>query len=296
MSSFSPSEAGLEGFRVTRENPRAFARWAFFSFAVSVLGAVVTVNMPAEVRDALQTLNAKETPDAGVLLRALVSVAPLMGLGLLIQCMMGAAVYRIILRHDDARFGYLRLGADELRLVALTLIYFVLAVICFAAGLLAAALLAAAASFAGTGAAMVVGGVAELLVMGLAVYVAVRLSLAPVITFDRRRLAVFQSWALTRGRFWPLLGAYVLALACMVVVALLAVVVFTFLAGAVMLALGGEMDMSAIFNPDDTSLATYFNPLMVAYMVMGSVITALYYAVIAAPGAVVYQHLIDGNG
>lgn len=296
MNRLSASEAGLEGFRVTRENPRAFARWAFFSFVVSVVGAFVTVNMPPEVRSALQTLNADETPDGVTLMRALIAVGPLLVFGLLIQCMMAAAVYRIILRHGDGRFGYLRLGGDELRLMALTLIYFVLAVVGLAAALLAAALLGLTAGAAGQGVGMFVTAAAELFVMGLAVFVAVRLSLAPVITFARRRLILFESWKLTRGYFWPLLGAYVLAIACMVVIALLAVVVFTFLAGALTIATGGEMaDVGAIFNPDETSLVSYLNPLMIAYMVMGSIVTALYYAVIAAPGAVAFQFL-TGDG
>jgi len=292
MSGFSASEAALEGFRITRENPRAFGAWVAVSFAISVLGAIVTVLMPPEVRHALETLRADETPDMARLLDALIAVAPILVLGLAIQCVMAAAVYRLIFRHDDTRFGYLRLGMDELRLMGLTLIYIALFMLLLVGVTMGAAIIAALAAFAGQTAAIFMGGVAELFSLGLVVFVLVRLSLAPVATFAERRLAVFESWSLTRGHFWRLFGAYVLALACVVVVGILAMVVFTGVAGVVVLLTGGQLaDLSGIFKPDETSIRTYFNPGLIAYMIVGSVFSALYYAVIAAPGAVAYQHL-----
>ena len=289
---FTATEAGLEGFRITRENPRAFARWVFFSFAVSAVGAVVNVMMPPEVRSAVATLAANETPDAGTLLDALIAAVPLLVLGLTIQCMMAAAIYRIILRHDDARYGYLRLGWDELRLMGLTLIIVAIVVLGLGGLSLAVTLIATMASVGGQGAMVFVGTLAELVVMGLVLFVAVRLSLAPVATFAERRLVILESWTLTRGYFWRLLGAYVLALACMIVIGLLALVLFLAVAGAIMIAAGGELsDLQVILRPDQTSLLSYAHPAMIAYTVLGSVITALYYAVIAAPGAVAYQQL-----
>lgn len=294
MAGFSASEAALEGFRITRENPRAFGAWVAVSLAVSVLGAVVTVLMPPEVRHGLETLRADETPDMANLLDALIAVAPILILGLAIQCIMAAAVYRLIFRHDDTRFGYLRLGADELRLMGLTLIYIALFMALLVAVTLGAAVVAALASFAGQTAGLFMGGVAELFSLGLVVFVLVRLSLAPVATFAERRLAVFESWRLTRGHFWRLFGAYVLALACIVVVGFLALVVFTGVAGVVVLLTGGQLaDLSSIFKPDETSIGAYFNPGLIAYMIVGSIFSALYYAVIAAPGAVAYEQLHD---
>lgn len=292
MFGFSATEAGLEGFRITRENPKAFGAWVAVSFAISLIGALITVLMPAPVRHGLETLRATETPTAGQLLDALIVVAPILFLGLAVQCVMAAAVYRLIFRHDDTRYGYLRLGADELRLMALTLIYIVLFIGLVFAVTFVTALAAALASFAGQGAGRFVGGVAYLFALGLMVFVLVRLSLAPVATFAERRLAVFESWGLTRGQFWRLTGAYALALACIAVVGVLALTVFTGVAGAIVLVSGGQLsDLSGIFQPDETSIRTYANPGLIAYMLVGSVFSALYNAVIAAPGAVAYRQL-----
>ncbi|MDB5445936.1 MAG: hypothetical protein JWQ97_1253 [Phenylobacterium sp.] len=292
MTPFSATEAGLEGFRITRENPKAFALWVTFSFLVSVLGAIVTVSMPAEVRTALETLRADQTPDAHQLLEALIAAAPLLVFGLTIQCVMAAAVYRIIFRHDDVRFGYLRLGLDELRLMALTLLFLLLVIGLLVVVTVAAGLVMAVVSAAGAPLAIFIGAVVELFAIGLVVHILVRLSLAPVITFAERRIALFESWKLTHGHFWRLFLAYLLAAFCIVLITLLALILFVTLAFIYLTITGGSYsDISAIMHPDETAYSSYFNPGMIAYMLVGSVITALWYAVIAAPGAWAYLKL-----
>ena len=204
MSRFSASEAALEGFRITRENPRAFAAWAAVSFAVSILGAVVTVLLPAEVRHGLATLSADETPDARQLLDALIAVAPILALGLAIQCIMAAGVYRLIFRHDDVRFRYLRLGADEARLMGLTLIYVGLIIGLLVAVTLGAAIIMALASFAGNTAHDLRGlGPADPRVRSASSASCLRPALAGAGRHLRRSPAsrIFESWELTRGAF-----------------------------------------------------------------------------------------------
>lgn len=291
---FSPSDAALEGFRVTRENGRAFGWWAAASFLVSVAGVFVTVLMPANVRNAMETLRAEDTPDIGTLVNALIAVAPLFVFGLAFQCMMAAAIYRVIFRHDDKRYGYLRLGGDELRLMGLTVIFVVLTILLAVALTLGAAIVVTIVSFASRGLAVSVGAIAELVSLCVLVWVLVRLSLAPPATFAERRIRIRESWELTRGSFWPLFGAYLLAIACIVVIGLLALVLFTAVAGIIVLIGGGQLsDLSSIFHPDETSFSAYLNPGMIAYMIVGSLFNTLYYAVIAAPGAVVYRGLHD---
>jgi hypothetical protein len=69
-------------------------------------------------------------------------------------------------------------------------------------------------------------------------------------------------------------------------------VVFTGVAGVVVLLTGGQLsDIRGIFNADETSLRSYLSIGVIAYTVVSSVFSALYNAVIAAPGAVAYRHL-----
>jgi hypothetical protein len=77
-----------------------------------------------------------------------------------------------------------------------------------------------------------------------------------------------------------------------VVIGVLILVVFTGIAGVVVLATGGKMDdLRTIFAPDQSSLRSYLSVGLIAYMIVSSIFSALWYAVIAAPAAVAYQQL-----
>src|SRR4249920_3757660 len=57
MSGLKPTEWALEGFRITRENPRAFGAWVVVSVGVSVLAAIIDVFLPASVKHGLDTIS-----------------------------------------------------------------------------------------------------------------------------------------------------------------------------------------------------------------------------------------------
>ena len=296
MTTFSPSDAALEGFRLTRERPRVLLIWSVFQFVVSVLMATLMISLGVQHLMAVEEAGAGGQTDAATVLAELRDLAPIylvmLAVGLVFTAIMAAAVYRAVLEPGDDRRGYLKLGADELRLILLKLIYiFVLGGIVFAV-VLVAALLATAASSLSAGVGQFVGLCVGLFAIGLLLFIAVRLSLAPAITFAERRIAIFDSWALTRGMFWRLLGAYTLAVASIVVVALLGLVIFSAVAAIVVVAGGGQLaDAGAAFNPDPASFSSYFTPLTLAYLAFAACLTALYYAVITAPGAVAYRAL-----
>ena len=290
MSGFKPADAALEGFRITRENPRTFATWIAASLGVNILAAIIDANLPAGIKQGLDSIGGADQLTPSQLLDTLIATAPILVLGLAIQSIMAAAVYRLIFRHDDTRFGYLRLGGDELRLMALTVIYIFLIMGLVVAVTMLAGIVVAISSAAGPAVQTFVATAVGFIALGVIVYVLVRLSLAPVATFAERRLAVFESWSLTRGQFWPLLGAYALAVACIVAIGLLLMVVFTFAAGAILVAQGGQFgDVWAMLKPKDNSLRSYLSVGVIVYLLIDSVFRALYNAVIAAPGAVAYE-------
>lgn len=293
MTAFSPTDAAFEGFRLSREQPKALLVWTGVSLLSSVVSAIYLINIGPEARDFLEAGAKSESADPAQMFAFLQAMAPMSLLGLLVQCVMACAVYRIMLRPEDKGFGYLKLGMDELRLIALTLIYVVLAMGLIVVASLAAGIATVAAAALGQGAAMFVGLVMYVFILGLLLFVAVRMSLAPVLTFARQKIDVFGSWKLTHSQFWRLVGAYSLAVSCIIVVALLVLVIFTAVAALIT---GGSVEAAqAVFNPDHTSLATYFAPLTVLYLLLASGMTALYYVVICAPAAVAFQALSKGE-
>jgi hypothetical protein len=293
MAGFSPTDAALEGFRIARERPRALLACSLFVFAISLLGVFIEVSMPAEARAAREALAAQEPLEPGALLEAMTVLSPILLFGLLAQCVMAAAIYRILLHEREGSIRLFRLGPTELRLMALAMVALVLTMFAFAAAVLFSVLAAAIVSPFGEAAMYIMGTAAWIFSLGVIIHVAVRLSLAPVITFDRGRLSILDSWPMTRGCFWRLCGAYVLAIACVVVVAVLALMVFLPVAGIVVITSGGSLaDVGEIIRiPEENTFAAHFEPLRVAYMLVSSLFNALWYAVIAAPGAYAYRAL-----
>src|SRR6185503_4392972 len=112
-------------------------------------------------------------------------------------------------------FLHLRIGRDELRVLA-ALLLLVLVAALLAALLVGVILLGARASPA---LAVLVGFVGAIGVYG----VLLRLGLVSPIAFAERRISLAESWRRTRGQFWSLVG---MALLLLCFTALLAVIVW----------------------------------------------------------------------
>lgn len=288
MTTLSATDVALEGFRVTRENPRTFLIWSGFSFAVSIVGGLLTITMGDEAREALAVLGGREPPSFDVLIKALETLLPLLGLGMISQSMIGAAVFRIVLRHADHGFGYLKFGMDEVRLLIISLLYFVMAtVLVFLLSVPAGALALVLQGVVGTTAALFIG---VAIVMLTSAWIGARLCLAPAITFSERRLAVFESWKLTKGNGWRLVGGYTLAFFCYIVIVILGLSILTALAA---IGTGGNLEAAGkLLNPDSSSFSNYFTPWTIAYLVFGAPISVLWYCVFASPAALAYRILV----
>jgi len=292
MTNFSPGDVAFEGFRVTRERPRVVLIWAVFHLLVSFASATALIMLGGEAF--LQADNAADmsTEELAVFMRdmapAYLVLAPI---GLMVVSVSAAAVYRLHLRPQEAvEHGHLRFGADEVRLMLLTLVYYLLVILGVLALSVVAAVAAALASMAGQGAMTLTGVGMMLFFAGVGIYVLVRLSLAPVLTFQHRRLVVFGSWAVTRGHFWRLLGAYLLALIMVVVISLLMMVIFAALAGIATVALGGSLEsVGEAFQPDFSSFAAYISVQTILYLIFNALLTAIYYPAILTPQVIAYQ-------
>ena len=292
MKTFSPTDAALEGFRLTREKPRVLLAWSVANFIISVIMALALIAMFGPMLAELEAVNAS-SDDPRQALAMFEKLAPLYALvlpaGLIVIAVWSGAVYRAVLRPADNRFWYLRLGGDELRLTLLMLIYVVLAIGFTFVLTLVAGLLSAGALAIGGPVGALISAIIGLIGIGVFIWVAVRLSLSGPATFAERHIRVFESWILTRGVFWPLLGAYVLSLALVIVVMLLALVIYAAIAA---ITLGGDLSqIGKVFQPDTSSLATYFTPAMLIYLVFGAFLGAVQNAVIYAPPAVAYRDL-----
>jgi hypothetical protein len=278
MAGFSITEVGFTGFRVVREHPRAVLFWAaaelvFMILLTLALGPMVNTltSLPPEVWRDSKRLSAAIEPYAGTADAVWLLLAPF-------NAVLNAAMNRAVMRPDQDRFGYLRLGLDELRQLGLILILLALVFV-------GATLVGILVQFGGPalGALALTAAIALWIVGGL------RLSLASALTFDRRQIDLVGAWRLTQGRLMPLVAAYALAAAMSIVVFLLTSAV-TEAAVALASLAGGDASQAARMP---TSLSAFLRPAEIVNLVLGAVSVALMWPVWLTPPAAIYLRLRD---
>ncbi|WP_332640531.1 hypothetical protein [Brevundimonas sp.] len=297
---FSATDAAFEGFRLVRRNPLALVAWTLL-YAVLTLTALFSLSTMVGSLEAWSVqAEAMESVDQPSLdqVMALMSgfgaimaqVAWLLPVSLVVGAMLGAAVARGVLNPSRDRFGYLRLGMDEVRVLVVTFVLGVImtfvAVVAFVA---LGVLIGGAKAAGGGGAAAIAGVVGVLALICLFIWLGVRLSLAVPITVAEKRFAFFDSFNLTKGRFWPLLGMAVLAFVMVMVVQLLSSIVtmpIAFASGMESWSFGSGQDAEDVRAALDVT-----NPWVIAHAVAEAIVSALTVGILYAPFAAAYRDI-----
>ena len=291
--SFNATESAFEGFRLARRAPLAILTWAgayiaFFALFFAVAGgSLVTIISLAEQVEQNPSPSMDDLTMLGQAYGAMMGLA--LPLSLLFSAVLATAVARSVIRPQDKRFGYLRLGRDELRVLGATLLVAVLMFFVTMGGALIIGLFAGLA--AGTGASWllipaVLGGLA---LVAVAIWLAVRLSLVVPITFAEEKIAIKESWAITKGRFWPLLGMAILAGVMSILVGLLGSIVIA----PLNLIFGGLNSLIGAETTNIAALVARFWPALLIWGVVNALLSAAQAAIIYAPFSSAYLGLKD---
>jgi len=235
MSNFSPSDAALEGFRLTRERPGTILAWAGVYFAGIMLMALVMVigigpKFIAFIKDG--GLQSGDTEAFGTLLaQSWPAFLVVLAAAVFLLSILTAGIYRLVLRPKEPGFAHLKLGADEVRLALIHLILFAIGMV-----FLVAIDLVVGIGRSADGGGAVLMSLLGLILAVLMVWVGVRLSLATPMTFAEHHLSLAAAWRLTRGRFWRLFGMIMLAVIFYVMIwmliSIIAVLFITLAGGA----------------------------------------------------------------
>ena len=292
MARFSATDAAFAGFGLIRRRPGAVTWWAaallIFQLVAGGLALIFAGDALTQMRD------------ASVQPAAALRLAPLLLLFIPLVLAVYAALYsaavRTFLAPEPLRFGGLRFGADELRLIGAILLMVLIviaadigaALVAIGATLLIG-LLTAVTVHAPLGWVSVFHWLALLCVGVTEALVVVRLSLTVVTTVAERRIGLRRSWTLTKGHFWPLLGAYLL----MAVLSLIVFLVLLALGAAIFAVLpmdGGFAERMRVmrFWPGAGAGILVWAAWIVMRLV-GLWLTAAWHAVALGPAAQAYQ-------
>lgn len=298
MRDFSIGEAALVGFRLTRERPRAVAVWAVLNLIFNLAAVMVLVGVGGPAMMALQTTPGEAAAqDPTATLELINQLLPAYGLMLFLwlgfSAVTAAAATRAVQRPDEAAMGYVRLGAEEARvLLVMAAIGLILACAYIGSslvmGLLLGVVIGATGGGGGTAAAASMAVVLVPVVLLGLLWLWTRFSLAVPMTMARGRVDVFGSWALTRGRSGKIFLTYFVAFALYLLVAMLGLAIFLGVGAVVS---GSASPMEAVMAADMSSIGAYFNVLTVTYAVVMSGIGALGMAIILCPPAAIYAAL-----
>jgi hypothetical protein len=298
MPSFSPTEAAFEGFRLTREHPRAVLAWvgAYFVFTLSL--AVLTIAWVGKDFAVLQALSHQTNPDPTEMMRTFGKLAPFLMVVIPAQviffAVLNCAIYRAVLRPFESGMAFLRLGADEMRMIAVISILFLVWLATLFVLTVVVTLAAGTIGVFGGSIGAFFGWLVDMAALCAAVWVLVRLSLAGPMTFEQGRLVVFGSWSFTRHCFWQLTGAYLLAMLMGVVILLLMTVISYALITLSMMATGGALNpVGHDVQADVSSLSAFLTLPTILSQALGSGMVTIYFIIALSPAAIAYQGLAD---
>jgi len=289
--SFSASDAAFEGFRLVRRHPVAVLFWSlaylvFFALLFGAFGAGLAEVMAAA--KAIEDSNDFTVSSFQSLAQAYGTfVWLLIPLSLVAGGILNAAVARAVLTPADSAFGYLRLGADELRVIAVSLILSLVMTAVAMVGFGVAGGLAGVAVAAGQNALYLLVVLVGLATVAVLVWLALRLSLAVPITVAEKRIAPFASFALTKGRSLPILGMGVIAFVMSLLVGLLVDIIGT----PATLMTGTLEGLGSLQGESTLAIIQQAWPVLVTWGVINAVMSALQLAVLYAPFSVAYRDI-----
>jgi hypothetical protein len=199
------------GFRIIRDKPLAVVVWAviymvLFAGMMLLMRPIMTAQVQAMAGDPQAQIAAFGAMAGRFLLLFL--------LMLVVYVVLFAAAQRAVLKPERQGFFYVRLGMDELRLLALTILFMVAYYIAMLVLTLIVTLLIGIVA----GASGSPGLAAGLFLLDLAAIIAftawyyIRFGLAFPLTIMREKIVIGEAWRITRGRFWALFAASLVVL------------------------------------------------------------------------------------
>jgi hypothetical protein len=287
MSNFSPSDAALEGFRLTRERPGTILAWAGVYFAgIMLLAIVIALGIGPKYFAFIKDSNS--ATDIDDFSNILANSTPTLIVGLILAIFLSSillnGINRAILKPNAGGFSHLKIGSEEVRVSIVSVIIWVTLTILLSPVAVSLGVLFYALQ------SIVQGDFGVIAVAKLAmsvfmfaltatplIWIGVRLSLLMPHTFYTNRIDFRGAWQSTKGEFWHLAGMMLLVATFYAMVALLLLVIDRL--GVFLVKDGAESGISAPMR--------YFG--LILSFVLSMIAPVLLGALLVAPFARAYQ-------
>jgi hypothetical protein len=302
MAEFDIVEAAMSGLRLITRRPKILPYWIGFNLLASAIALAVLFLLFGDLFRQVMELAINDGEPTPAMIFSLIPRIGLMILiflpfGLLVSAIRQAGATRAILWPDDDRFGYLRLGSDEVRLMWVVLAIGVLKgciqlLLSILVGIVFAVALGVSGGFGADG----MGGdrpIVRLIVQLIMVYFFLRFCLAVPQTLDAKAVNIFGTWGLTKGRVWPMFLSYVLVFLISIGFGLLTAALavgFLIAAGA-----GAALTVLPQMQTDRAgAIRTIFDlilPISIGLAIVGSIMQPIFTALVYAPAAYIYGRI-----
>lgn len=291
---FSATDAAFEGFRVVRRAPMSLVYWALFYVVVMAVAFAMMGPSLASAMAAAERLESVGTPTLDDFMPIMNSFglvfSILLPVSLLSSAVMSAAIARSVLYPTQKALGYLRFGADELRVLAVSVALGIIFIVLM--GLIWGMTFALGAAAVNTPVLWLIVVVFFLVAWAAFIWLLVRLSLAVPMTLAEKRIVLFDSFRLTKGHLWPLLGMAIIAGVMSFVVSMLGSLVLM----PIQLMSGGMERLATVEGLNLVGMLQQAWPAILTYVVVNAIISALQVAVIYAPFSAAYRDIAGRTG
>ena len=298
MAAIAVAEAATAGFGLIRRRPGAVLIWGAVRtlYSICAFGLIAPLFI-SRFEDIIRRASTGVTtpPDLSSMMALQSANLLLSFVGLFLGAVLSCAVFRAVLKPEEGRLAYLRLGAAEAFLFMLSFgvaILFIVAVFVVVIPLTMVVVIAALVHAGGVAVMVAVaGGIA---LFALLIFVLLRLSIAGPMMVEDGKFHLMDAWALTRGRVSDLFLIGVLLVVILIVIE----VVLGAFALAIGLAFLGEAagSLAAIQGLFARPPAEIFAILAPGLIVVGLVAVPVFgclWAILAAPWATAYRALVE---
>ncbi len=296
MAEISIGGAVGEGFTLIRTRFLTVLVWGLLPIGVSILTLVLIGSFMAQTLGAIASRSAIGISRSQPNLQAAMQMQSLNYLlnfiGIFVNAVVSCAVFRAVLRPEQNRFAYLRVGAPEL-LMALYMLGLAfglgigLVVAMIPIGIVIAILVATHL----IAVAVIVGVLALIAAVVALVYGGLRLSLVGPMLVDEGQLQLTEAWRLTRGKVTSLLAIGLLLVVVFFVGEIILFAVLGVIGFGTLAAVAGGLQNLPTLAQQPAVLVAKLLPVFAVLALLFIPITGCASAIVSAPWARAYRDL-----